>query len=129
MKILNKENNKMELTSKKQKARIYQVYNYLKLKYPEWATREEISAATGICDRTVRDCIAKMRYKIPVCSFATQKGYRLALTENDMADVEHTLAEMESRRKELALTERPLIIFKKYGKVMPIKSATLNEED
>lgn len=116
-------------TSKKEKARIYAVYNYLKLKYPEWASRDEISEATGICDRTVRDCIAKMRYKIPICSFSTQKGYRLALNENDIADVEHTLAEMESRRQEIAYSERPLIIFKKYGKVMPIKNLEGDEDN
>lgn len=116
----------MELTSKKQKARIYQVFNYLKLKYPEWATREEITEATGICERTVRDCISKIRYKYPVISYSTQKGYKLALTSDDLADVEHTLAEMESRRQEIALSERPLIIFKQYGKVMPIKEKENN---
>jgi hypothetical protein len=60
----------------------------------------------------VRDIVALLATKKPIISHSSSKGYKLAQTAEDFEEVEHTLAELASRKAELDKREAPLIAFR-----------------
>jgi hypothetical protein len=77
-----------------------------------YATKEEIGEYLGVKnERIVRDIIALLATKKPIISCSSGKGYKLAYTEDDLEEVEHTWAELSSRVEELQKRMKPLIEF------------------
>ncbi len=78
-----------------------------------YATKEEIGAYLGVKnERSVRDIIALLATKKPIISNSCEKGYKLAQSEEDLEDAEHTWAELSSRMEELEKRIKPLIDFR-----------------
>lgn len=101
------------------KERANAAYHYLQLRYPQWATKEEIGEAIGVThERNVRDVLNTLRKKVPVLSNSATKGYRLALRLSDLEEVEHTWKEIDSRIQELEEVKEPLIRFYEKAKTM-----------
>lgn len=79
----------------------------------DYATKEEIGAFLGISnERSVRDVIALLATKKPIISHSGGKGYKLARTADDLAEVERTWAELSSRMEEIERRIAPLISFR-----------------
>lgn len=100
------------------KGKANRFYLYLKEKR-DFATKEEIGAVIGVSnERSVRDVISLLATRKPIISHSGGKGYRLALTEADLPEVERTWAELSSRAEELERRMKPLIAFREkiiYG--------------
>lgn len=77
-------------------------------------TKEEVCRLFSLSnEKAARDVIKLVGVKVPVISYSTKKGYRLAKSGEDIADVDHTLFELFSRIEELFRRAYPLIDFKK----------------
>ena len=63
-------------------------------------------------ERSVRDVIALLATKKPIISHSGGKGYKLARTIDDLAEVERTWAELSSRMEEIKRRMQPLIAFR-----------------
>lgn len=83
---------------------------YLLLKAKKgFVTKTEIGAYLGVKnERTVRDIISFLATKKPIISNSAGAGYKLALTVEDLEEVEHTLKEISSRIEELQKRMQPL---------------------
>ena len=92
------------------------IYLLLKAK-KEFVTKAEIGAYLGVKnERTVRDIISFLATKKPIISNSTGAGYKLALTVEDLEEVEHTWKEIDSRVEELNKRKKPLIEFYEKAK-------------
>ena len=88
------------------------LFVYLKGK-GDFATKEEIGEFLGVSnERSVRDVISLLATRKPIISHSGGKGYRLALTPDDLPEVERTWAELSSRAEELERRMQPLIAFR-----------------
>jgi biotin operon repressor len=88
------------------------LFNYLK-SIDRYATKEEIGQYLGISnERSVRDVISLLATRKPIISHSGGKGYRLAMTADDLEEVERTWAELSSRAEELERRMQPLIAFR-----------------
>ena len=100
-----------------EKQRANELYRYMKAHGT--VTKDEICRLFSLSnERTARDLIKLVAVKVPVISTSDAKGYRLAKTEQDLADVEHTAAELSSRMEELERRLAPLYKFRdkvKFG--------------
>jgi hypothetical protein len=94
------------------KEKANKLYKYLK-DIGRYATKEEIGAVLGIGnERSVRDVISLLATKKPIISHSGGKGYRLAVSADDLPEVERTWAELSSRAEELERRMQPLIAFR-----------------
>lgn len=83
-------------------------------------TKVEIGAYLGISasgsnERTIRKIISLLAQKRPIIATSDNKGYRLAKTVEDVADVMHQWKELDSRIEEIEKRKKPLVEF--YSKV------------
>lgn len=79
---------------------------YLMLKHT--TTKEEIVLNLDINERVARDLISFIKKKFPVISNSQNKGYRLALSVEDLEDAKQTIAEARSRINDLQEGIKPL---------------------
>ncbi len=90
---------KQEKLSELQKQRIDTIYRRLS---NGLATKEELMQLIGVTnDRPVRDCISIIKRYKPVISLSGEKGYRLAMTMDDLEDAKHMIASEISRANEV----------------------------
>lgn len=91
------------------------------IKQDDFVTKEQIGIVLGIKnERSIRDVISLLATKRPIISHSGNKGYKLAKTKNDLAEVERCWAELSSRVEELQKRIQPLVIFRdkvKYGAI------------
>lgn len=90
------------------------IEEYLSQEY--FTTRKELENRTGLTDRQIRMQISKLKETIPVISHSKGKGYRLARdfqdfnTSNEareeLAEVEHCINEINSRKRSLDKTKK-----------------------
>lgn len=74
--------------------------------------KDEICKVIGCKnERSARDVISVLASKKPVISTSDGKGYKLALTSQDIDEARHTWAELSSRIEELQKRIKPLIKF------------------
>jgi hypothetical protein len=86
-------------------------YKYMYWKH-DYVTKDELMRVFKIGnERTVRDVISEMSKRVPVISTSDNRGYKLALTIDDMEEARHTWAELSSRMEELEARIKPLIRF------------------
>ena len=71
-------------------------------------TKEEIVMNLDINERVARDLISYIKKKFPVISNSQNKGYRLALSVDDLEDAKQTIAEARSRINDLQEGIKPL---------------------
>ena len=107
---------KPTLSNSQEKAN--ELFLYLKSK-GDYATKEEIGVYLGVKnERSVRDIISLLATKKPILSNSGGKGYKLAQTIDDLEEIEHTWAEIDSRIEQLQERKKPLIKFyEKYKKM------------
>ena len=84
--------------------RLNKVYSMLKTS----TTKEEIVMNLDINERFARDLISYIKKKFPVISNSQNKGYRLALSVDDLEDAKQTIAEARSRINDLQEGIKPL---------------------
>lgn len=107
---------KPTLSNSQEKAN--ELFLYLKSK-GDYATKEEIGAYLGVKnERSVRDIISLLATKKPILSNSGGKGYKLAQTIDDLEEIEHTWAEIDSRIEQLQERKKPLIKFYEKFKKM-----------
>lgn len=88
------------------------LYFYLKAQ-GDYVSKEQIAHYLGMKDeRSAREIVAVLATKKPIISHSGNKGYKLAQTESDLDEVEHTWAELSSRMEEIARRIAPLIDFR-----------------
>ena len=107
---------KPTLSNSQEKAN--ELFLYLK-SIGDYATKEEIGVYLGVKnERSVRDIISLLATKKPILSNSGGKGYKLAQTIDDLEEIEHTWAEIDSRIEQLQERKKPLIKFyEKYKKM------------
>ena len=95
------------------KERVNTLYLYMKSIYPTPITKEKVCEVCGVkSTRQARDILSVLAQRKPLISTSDSKGYRLALTKDDLEEVEHTWAELSSRVEELNKRIEPLIKFR-----------------
>lgn len=80
----------------------------------KFLTKEQMLAYLGwdsSKDRQLRELISLIAEKVPVVSTSDKKGYMIAKTKEDLAEVEHTWKEIDSRIEKLEERKKPLIEF------------------
>lgn len=111
---------KPELTNKQQLCNT--LFLYLKnQKRP--CTKEELCEVLGLefsasNERKIRDLISMLAQRKPILSTSNQKGYKLALTVEDLSEVEHQYNELVSRCQELVKRMQPLMSFSERYKAV-----------
>jgi hypothetical protein len=97
------------------KQKVNECYLFLK-GIGRYATKEEIGEHLGVSnERQVRDIISVLATKKPIISKSNSCGYRLAMTEKDLEEVENVWKEIDSRIEQLEERKKPLIKF--YEKI------------
>jgi flagellar biosynthesis/type III secretory pathway chaperone len=92
---------------------------YLFLKQNDVVTKEQMLEHLGWDskkDRQLRDLLSLIGKKRPLISTSDSKGYKIAKTQKDIEEVEHTLAEMSSRVEEIQKRMQPLYSFRDLHK-------------
>ena len=84
--------------------RLNKVYSMLKTS----TTKEEIVQNLDVNERVARDLISYIKKKFPVISNSQNKGYRIALTYQDLDDAKQAIAEAKSRIQDLQEGIKPL---------------------
>lgn len=67
-------------------------------------------------DRQLRNLLSQIGKKRPLIATSDQRGYKIAKTQKDLEEVEHTLAEMSSRVEEIQKRMQPLYSFRDLHK-------------
>lgn len=81
----------------------------------KWATKSEIQTMLGGCnERTARDYISTIAKKVPVISISDDKGYKRAMTKEDLELAIRSRDELRSRINQLKLRLEPLEKFINY---------------
>ena len=78
-------------------------------------TKEEMFKVLGWDskkDRQLRDLLSEIGKRVPLISYSSGKGYKIAKNESDLQEVEHAWAELSSRCEELNKRIKPLIKFR-----------------
>ena len=100
------------------KQKVNECYLFLK-SIGRYATKEEIGEYLGVSnERQVRDIISVLATRKPIISKSNSCGYRLAMTKEDLEEVENVWREIDSRIEQLEERKKPLIKFyekMKYG--------------
>lgn len=77
-----------------------------------YATKEEIGEYLGVSnERQVRDIISALATRKPIISKSNSCGYRLAMTIDDLEEVQNVWKEIDSRIEQLEERKKPLIAF------------------
>lgn len=89
-----------------------------KLLCERFYSKQELMDIFELGERQIRMIITEIAKRFPVISTSgTNTGYKIARTEQDLALVEHSWAELSSRCEELEKRMQPLIEFRdKYRK-------------
>lgn len=74
-------------------------------------TKEEVMQELNTSERQARDIISSIGYIYPVISNASEKGYKLALTETDVPSNERKIWDRLSRIQEMLYTVLPNLEF------------------
>ena len=90
------------------KQKCIKLYNYMK-DNNRYCTKQELMALFNTGERQVRDIISTLSQQSPIIATSDKKGYKLAYKVTDLDDVEHTLAELDSRIEELEKKKKPLL--------------------
>jgi hypothetical protein len=93
-----------------ERQRANKLYHYLRLH--DTITKEEACQVLGVNERTAREVLSLVAYKMPIIATSDSKGYRLAKTLEDLNGVEHTAAELRSRMEEIEKRLAPLYAFR-----------------
>lgn len=73
-------------------------------------TKQYIADTYHISERQAREYISTLAKKLPIISVSSQKGYKMAeMKKEDYSSAVHALREMQKRRKEIELREKPLL--------------------
>lgn len=107
LQIINKE------YSAEQKKNLNIVANLLKT----GTTKEMVMEALNTNERSARDYISSIGYVYPVISNAGEKGYRLALTKEDVMDNEKKIWDRLSRIEEMLYTILPNFKFEHQNNI------------
>jgi hypothetical protein len=97
------------------KERANAIFRYLcKIRRP--ATKEEICEFIGwdfntSNERRIRELISSIAKVKPIIATSNKRGYKVATSEEDLAEVVHQWRELDSRIEELAERRKPLIRF------------------
>lgn len=73
-----------------------------------WVDKATIAVNLGVDERVARDRVSKIAKYYPVISSSSKKGYKRATCVDDLKLVKQTIAEHESRIKELKKRIKPL---------------------
>ena len=93
------------------KEKANKLFLYLK-SIGRYATKEEIGEYLGVSnERVVRDIISVLATRKPIISKSNSCGYRLAMTIDDLEEVENVWCEIDSRIEQLEERKKPLIAF------------------
>lgn len=107
-------------TTENMKARVNLLYRYMTLNQQP-ITKEQVCDICGVAnERQAREILSVLAQRKPLISTSDNKGYQLAVSSKQLAEVEHTWAELSSRMEELEKRIRPLIEFRdkvKAGKI------------
>lgn len=92
-----------------------ELYHYLR-RAQRLVTKEELCGVLGwkynkSNERRVRELISLLAKRVPIIATSNDKGYKLALTPQDLDAVKHQWSELDSRIEELAERRKPLIRF------------------
>lgn len=76
-------------------------------------TKQELMDLFGLGERQIRMLIAEVSHRFPIISNSgTNVGYKICTSEEDLKEVEHTLAELSSRCEEIQKRMQPLYAFR-----------------
>lgn len=96
------------------RAKLNKMYKLLRERF---YSKEELMDIFGLGERQIRMIITEISHRYPVISTSgTNAGYKIAKTEQDLALVEHSWAELSSRCEELEKRMQPLIAFREKFK-------------
>lgn len=93
--------------TEEQKQNLNRVAKLLK----QGTTKEDVMELLNTNERTARDYISSIGYMYPIISSAGEKGYRFALTPEDVPDNEKKIWDRLSRIEEMLYTILPNIEF------------------
>ena len=80
-----------------------------------WLEKRDIENHFKCSERQARDMVSTIAKKVPVIASSERKGYKRAMTVNDLELAKVAAAELGSRIKELFARKKPLDEFiKKY---------------
>lgn len=74
-------------------------------------TKQEVMSRFDVPERTARDMISEIAKRVPVIALSDSKGYRIAVTEDDIEDAKHAFFENRKRSGEIEKRNKPLIDF------------------
>ncbi len=90
---------------------------YLVLRRGGYFTKEQLAEELNIkSERSVRDVMSTLSKKKPIIATSDNRGYKLAMTTDDLEEVVHSWQEIDSRIDELDARRKQLIAF--YDKCM-----------
>lgn len=96
--------------TEKQKEKVNKLYRVLKSGVT--LTKTEIMTVCEVSnERSARELISILAQRKPILSTSDQKGYRLAITKDDLQAVIHQHKENDSRIDEIQKRNKPLIEF------------------
>lgn len=92
-----------------------ELFHYLR-RAQRLVTKEELCAVLGwkfnrSNERRIRELISLLAKRVPIIATSNEKGYKLAMTPQDLEAVKHQWNELDSRIDELAERRKPLIRF------------------
>ncbi len=106
---------KPQITAIQERANI--IYRYLRAKQ-DYCTKKELCFVLGweyntSNERRIRDILSLLSHKKPIIATSdNNKGYKLAQTQQDIEEVEHTWKELDKRIEEIENRKKPLISFR-----------------
>lgn len=77
----------------------------------DWQLKEDLQSYLHCDERTVRDLVSTVSKRVPIISVSDKKGYKRAMTQEDLELAKQSYAELESRVRELFARMKPLANF------------------
>lgn len=85
---------------------------YIVLRRGGYFTKEQLAQELDIkSERAVRDVMSTLSKRNPIIAMSDNKGYKLAMTTDDLEEVVHSWQEIDSRIEELDARRKQLIAF------------------
>ena len=82
-------------------------------------TKQDIICAFGVDERTAREMLSEIAKSCPLISISDTKGYRIAMSANDVDDAMHAYKENAKRAAEILKRNNPLVTFiRKHGEMI-----------